>query len=423
MRRFGTYLVACLQQTRAGRRVLVWCNQLCHLAYQPYQLIKTGAPRTYRRWRRAYRDVQDRKRHKQTIIGLAKPTPNSSRVVCKRLKPQLQSALLQLPAEVRLLIWEYCVGHLFIYHPMPKARGPHDPPNHSMVSNSHRLFIACYVPYPNKPNSRPTSPWASTSHIRAVDRPGATRFPGLHDLAIFIPSWQPSRLVPRQREIRLEVSSMTRRGFARKGDHWTAIELLSTCSQIYEEVLPTMLATNTFAFNYLEHFNFFRTHICAQRFSSIRYLHLGLVLTHENVTVWYPGLVDQDHWSALWKTIDRELTSLRELDLELFVPNGVDMLRWLKHGASISRRSRKEWFQALPGWADDLRFLRGRLRRARFVVTPERFVVPPQHYFDSEEFFSNSEDVYALRSSASIIELASRLQDVQAFVTSNGRGA
>jgi hypothetical protein len=251
--------------------------------------------------------------------------------------------------------------------------------------------------------------------------PGVNCYQGLYDgnaLVYRLAAWRPSFIVTKK-NLRLRESSMTLSGFASPGSHWTGVELLTTCHQTYEEVLPILLSTNTLAFNFFEHFNLFRTRVGIPRLPCIRYLHFGLVLSHENVAARYPGMIDQEQWRELWNTVARELTGLRELDLELYVPSPLDMTyRWCHRVDAISTRSYDSWYDDLPGWADDLKALEGRLRRARFMVSPEAF------YIHGLEETSASPLLYSMsRLSWQIIKLAERLQDMQSFVTRNGKGA
>jgi hypothetical protein len=201
---------------------------------------------------------------------------------------------------------------------------------------------------------------------------------------------------------------MTRTAFTGPGYDWTGVELLTTSRQIYEEVLPILLATNTFAFNFHEHFSLFRSQLGAQRLAYIRYLHFAVVANHEAVAARYPGMIDYEQWQTLWKMVAQELTGLRELDLELHVSAGFDLEFWLAKMKVNPSQTIEAWYSQLPQWADDLKILQGKLRRARLVVNPEHF-------------FGSLEPVMSQRSQE-IVRLAERMSDMQALITQDGKG-
>lgn len=65
------------------------------------------------RIRRKIKSSQNRKSHRDLIAGLNTPMPGST-FVQPTEHEQLQRYLFQLPQQVRLYTWEYCIGQRFI---------------------------------------------------------------------------------------------------------------------------------------------------------------------------------------------------------------------------------------------------------------------------------------------------------------------
>ncbi|KAF5965085.1 hypothetical protein FCOIX_13119 [Fusarium coicis] len=265
-----------------------------------------------------------------------------------RQDAQLQSRLFRLPLQVRLRIWEYCIGQRFTYAPI--------------YNRNRRHFLArasCYPEtWPSGIRTRPQSDLANT----------------------FASAWRPLEMVflpeiPAEPELREPKHSLAfgsigaflpDKQTSTSSREWKSSELLLSCKAIHTEATRVLLSHNAFSFTCLSHLSAFRLHQ-GPRWDYLRFLHLDLIL---GPSVNIPGVVDRAAWRALWTMISRESTSLQVLDVDVHVPMNHTVERWLNYcGEGWSARDR--FFQSLPTWADDLTVLRD-IRLARFEVDAER---------------------------------------------------
>ncbi|KAI4101774.1 MAG: hypothetical protein LQ345_007399 [Seirophora villosa] len=110
------------------------------------------------------------------------------------------------------------------------------------------------------------------------------------------------------------------------------IALLRSCSQIYNEAIGLLYASNTFDFDHQDLFLFFSRSILPPRLAAIRRLHLNLDLRMciKRSFIWADAA--PHGWSLMWDVIGRDMPGLKHLILRLSVwTNGLRMEdRWVE---------------------------------------------------------------------------------------------
>ncbi|KAF5649636.1 hypothetical protein F52700_532 [Fusarium sp. NRRL 52700] len=261
---------------------------------------------------------------------------------------QLQSCLFRLPLQVRLRIWECCIGQRFIYAPIYNRSRHH-----------FEARVASYrEPWHFEPHTRPQSDLADPldSAWRPLDM-------------ILLPDMpaEPELIEPKQSMAFGSFGAfLANKQTIASSTKWKSSELLLSCKAIHAEASHFLLSHNAFSFTYLPHLSAFRLHQ-GPSWHYLRLLHLDLIL---GPSVNIPAVVDRAAWRALWTMIARESTGLQVLDVDIHIPMNHTVERWLTYRGQ-GWRARDQFFQGLPDWADDLKLIRG-IRHARFEVDAER---------------------------------------------------
>jgi hypothetical protein len=297
--------------------------------------------------RRKAKARKHRKYHRDLVAGLNTPIPRPTGIQ-SREDEQLQSCLFRLPLQVRMCIWEYCIGQRFIYAPI-----------YNRSRNSFVTRVSSYrEPWPLEIHTRPRS--GLTETLASASRP--------LDM-ILLPDIraEPELIEPKQSVAFGSVGAFfTDEQTTASSTKWESSELLLSCKAIHAEAAHVLFAHNAFSFTYLPHLSAFRLHQ-GPRWHYLRFLHLDLIL---GPSVNIPGVVDRPAWRALWTMISRESTGLQVLDVGIHVPMNYTVERWLTYRGK-GWRARDRFFQNLPDWAYDLKVLRD-LRYARFEVDAKR---------------------------------------------------
>ncbi|KAF5240087.1 hypothetical protein FANTH_9710 [Fusarium anthophilum] len=291
--------------------------------------------------RRKTKSRKDRKYHQDLVAGLNTPIPRPTGIQSGQ-QEQPQSRLFRLPLQVRLRIWEYCVGQRFIYAPI--------------YNRSRHHFVARVAPYREPTRSQSDLADSLASAWRSLD-------------VILLPK------IPAEPELIEPKHSVAFGSFGAfianeqstaPSTEWKSSELLLSCKAIHAEATLVLLSHNVFSFTYLPHLSAFRIHQ-GPSWQYLRFLHLDLIL---GPSVNIPGVVDRAAWRALWTMMSRESTGLRAVDVAIHVPMNHTVERWLTYRGE-GWRARDRFFQSLPDWADDLKVLKD-IRHARFEVDAER---------------------------------------------------
>ncbi|CVL07474.1 uncharacterized protein FMAN_14381 [Fusarium mangiferae] len=298
--------------------------------------------------RRKAKARKDRKYYRDLVAGLNTPIRRPTAGIQSRDNEQLQSCLFRLPLQVRLQIWEYCIGQRFIYAPIYNRSRPH------FVAR-----VASYrEPWPLEIYTRPHSEFADT--LSSAWRP--------LDMILLpdIPT-EPELIEPKQSVAFGSVGAfLTEEQTTSLSRKWKSSELLLSCKAVHAEAAHVLFSHNAFSFTYLPHLSAFRLHQ-GPCWRYLRFLHLDLIL---GPSVNIPGVVDRAAWRALWTMMSRESTGLQMLGVGIHVPMNHTIERWLTYrGEGWSARDR--FFQGLPTWADDLTVVQD-IRHARFEVDAER---------------------------------------------------
>ncbi|KAF5688813.1 hypothetical protein FCIRC_1719 [Fusarium circinatum] len=291
--------------------------------------------------RRKTKSRKDRKYHQDLVAGLNAPIPRPTGIQSgQHEQPQL--CLFRLPPQLRLRIWEYCIGQRFIYAPI--------------YSRSRHHFMARVASYrePTRSQSDLADPLASAWRpLDMILLPDIPVEPELVEPKHSVAFGSSGPFIANEETI----DSSTK---------WKSSKLLLSCKAIHAEATLVLFSHNIFSFTYLPHLSAFRIHQ-GPSWHYLRFLHLDLIL---GPSVNIPGVVDRAAWRALWTMMSRESTGLRALDVDIHVPMNHTVERWLTYRGE-GWRARDRFFQRLPDWADDLKVLRD-IRHARFEVDAER---------------------------------------------------
>ncbi|KAK6511705.1 hypothetical protein TWF481_000611 [Arthrobotrys musiformis] len=213
--------------------------------------------------------------------------------------PQLKSKLLQLPGEIRDLIYQYALGgHTF-----------------HIIKPTNRLRHArCKTPFLPDSDSKlwASGPGAESDHTRACIPPPYNRA---------------STYEKPERVDKLDMFV------------FSSGALIRSCRRVYLEASDYLYSTNMFCLNTLDMLFHLRNSISPRHFKLIRHLQITHQVTHFEQFVserkasrkipLYPPY-DNQTWSEVWRIISEEMTGLKDLRVRAF-------------GENISIRTTRVW--------------------------------------------------------------------------------
>ncbi|KAK6344331.1 hypothetical protein TWF696_007970 [Orbilia brochopaga] len=237
---------------------------------------------------------------------------SQKRVEIGKPEPQLQSKLLQLPGEIRNLIYQYALGGNTFH----------------LINTKNSLSHArCDIPFSPCPDSHLWSckPEAKADFDRVCLPPAYSRSTAYED---------PDRVQ------RLALFASYSGG------------LIFTCRQVYLEASDNLYSSNMFCVNTLDMLIHLRNSISPRHFQLIKHLQLSHNVTHFEQFVsdrkksrkipLYPPY-DNKTWKDVWGIIANEMPGLKDL-------------RFYAYGDSVSIRTTRIWRLCM---LDEIRKVRG----------------------------------------------------------------
>ncbi|KAF3920544.1 hypothetical protein ABW20_dc0109567 [Dactylellina cionopaga] len=241
---------------------------------------------------------------------ISKRSPKDVGIGCP--EAQLGSKLLQLPGEIRNLIYKYALGGNTFH----------------LINTKNSLSnVCCSVPFNPSDDSRlwACKPEVSADYDRQCLRP-EFRSPTAYD--------DPDRIQ------RLSIFASYSGG------------LIFTCRQVYMEASDYLYSTNMFCVNTLDMLLHLRNSIPPRHFQLIKHLQLSHNVTHFEQFVserkrsrkipLYPPY-DNKTWKEVWRIISEDMPGLKDL-------------RFYAYGDSVSIRSTRVWRLCM---LDEMRKVRG----------------------------------------------------------------
>ena len=237
------------------------------------------------------------------------------------------SAFLNLAAEIRLQIYEYCIADKFVF----QITSCHKEDSYGQIFNPTR---ARYPPWwPTNQHIRSRNEGCSLVLHRAVFNEVICSLPraGFQMPDVFLrPITQchmtASNLIagnwtmfndpknPKQND----VCGPYTRYQNHRHEAWAGLSLILTCRQIYAEATHTLYSRNTFSFYSFYYLDYFRKNVPANAFSSIAFLNISVCPGVDRQCSTF-GWLSRSAWKTGWESIARDMTGLKELDLEIVV--------------------------------------------------------------------------------------------------------
>ncbi|KAF3931451.1 hypothetical protein ABW19_dt0203466 [Dactylella cylindrospora] len=250
------------------------------------------------------------KKSKVHIPLLSKKQPKRAEIGTP--EPQLKSKLLQLPGEIRNLIYQYALGGNTFH----------------LINTTNSLSHArCHIPFNPSQDSRR---WANEAEASAD-----------HDRVCLPLGYSRSNCY----ENRDQVQHLSLYASYSGG-------LIFTCRQVYLEASDYLYSSNMFCVNSLDMLFHLRNSITPRHFRLIKHLQLSHCVTHFEQFIserkksrkipLYPPY-DNKTWKEVWRVIAEEMPGLKDL-------------RFNAYGDSINIRATRIWRLCM---LDEMRRVRG----------------------------------------------------------------